>query len=206
VAECLPSSKIGVKEQVEGFIGEGEFRQEVLEEDGGGTGVVESIVPLAVRMRGVDDTGQLEAVAECAEGEGVKGGPGGPIKVKGVYPGTERMAGEGAEKAFFGAVTVRDEDAIGEQAMNLGPEGEKGRGSREICGSDAVHLLSGPSDLLVRGEKGAEGFAEAVCRGPKRDRDLHGDIGLATTGARGLKVNGCKLALGDGGQERKRGD
>jgi hypothetical protein len=37
-----------VKEQVEGFIGEGEFCQEVLEEDGGGTGVVEGIVPLAV--------------------------------------------------------------------------------------------------------------------------------------------------------------
>jgi hypothetical protein len=157
-------------------------------------------------MGGVNGTGQLEAVAECAEGEGVKGGPGGSIKVKGVHPWAERMAGEGAEKAFFGTVTVRDDDTIGEQAMDLGPEGEEGRGSREICGSDAVHLLSGPSDCLVRGEKGAKGFAEAVCRGPKRDRDLHGDIGLATTGARGLKVNGCKLALGDGGQERKRSD
>ena len=109
----MPSGGVWFEEDLDGGIGEVEFRDKVLEKGEGGKGIVEGIVPISIG--GVSGkVGEAEGGAEVAEGVGFFGRPGGAGELEGIDPGAEAVAGEGAEEAFFGAVPVGDDGAAAE--------------------------------------------------------------------------------------------
>lgn len=84
-------------------------------------------------------------------------GPGGAGELEGVDPRAEGMTGEGAEKAFFGAVSVSDDGAAGEVFFEGGPEREEGGSVGEVIGRDAVDFLGLPGDGAIALKEGNEG-------------------------------------------------
>lgn len=104
-------------QHVEGLVGEVELCDDVLENEEGGGGVEEGVVPVAVGDDGLEGGGEAEVVAEAAELVGLRLGIDFAGELEGVDPGAEGVAGEGGEEALFGAVGVGDEGSFAEVGL-----------------------------------------------------------------------------------------
>jgi len=168
----------------------------VLEKCERGKRIIESIVPISIR--GVfGKVGESEGKAEITQRMRLFIGPGGTGELEGVDPRAEGVAGEGAEEAFFGAVTVGHDGAASEVAFKNGPEGEEGRGLAQVIGRDPVDLAGGPSDVLLALEEGNKRRVDVVSGGPGPQADLNRSIGAAFGRASGLEVDGGESCLAD---------
>ena len=198
IPEGPPGRQIGVEKKVEGFLRQSKSVDEMIEEESGGGGIVEGIVPAAFRVDPVETGDQVEVLAQVAESEGGQGGPGRPGQAQGVDPGSKGMSRKGAQKAFFGAVPVGDHHPVGKETPDLGPEGEKRWRLDKVFSADAVNLPGRPGDFLVSGEKGAEGVSQSFLRRPEGNTHLNGHVSASPTGPGGLEVNDGESLIGDG--------
>lgn len=169
------------------------------ENEQGGYGVEEGIVPGFSGDDGLDFIRESEGQGEGGERVIRELGPDGAGDMKGVEPGAETVAGEGAEEAFFGAFAVGDDDGPVQAAFNVGPEGEERGGFLELFRADAVDFLSRPEDGLIGLQVRDEEIGDARGEGPCGETDLDGVIRAASGSSSRFEIDGGETGLADGG-------
>ncbi len=117
---------------------------EVPEQDEGGGGVEEGVVPGFFGDESAYLVAEAELIADGAERVIGQARPSGAGEQEGIDPWAEAVTGKGAEKTLFGALAVGDYDGAGKAFFELGPERKQGRGVGEILGADAMNLARRP--------------------------------------------------------------
>ncbi len=105
---------LGSQECLEGVVRGAEGIDEVSEEDKGGGGVEEGVVPGFFGDESADLVTKAELVANAAERVLGQAWPGRAGKQKGIDPRAEAVAWKSPQKALFGALAVGDDDRTGE--------------------------------------------------------------------------------------------
>lgn len=88
-------------------------------------------------------------MADVTKGMAGKFWPGGAGEEEGIDPGAEVVAWEGAEEAFFCAVSVGDNGSVGEAGLDVWPEQHELWRMAQVFLRDAVDFMSRPGDGLV---------------------------------------------------------
>ena len=168
---------------------------EMPEQDEGGGGVEEGVVPRFFGDEGADLVAETELVADAAERVVGQIRPGGAGEQKSIDPRAEAVAGKGTQKTLFGALAVGDDDRAGEAFFQFGPKRKEGRGVGEILGADAMNLARRPLDRPIGVEVGNEGISMPALKRPGHQPDLHRGVGHAGSRARRFEVDGGEEAL-----------
>jgi len=187
---CLRS-----QERFEGVVCGVEGLDEVTQENEGGGGVEEGVVPGFFGDEGADLIAEAELIADGAERVVGQVGPCGAGKQKGIDPRAEAVTGEGPQKAFFGALAVGDDNRAGEAFFQLGPERKQGRRVGKILGPDAVNLACRPLDRPIGVKVRNEGISVPAPKRPGHQPDLHRGIGHAGSRTRRFEIDGGEEAL-----------
>ena len=90
-----------------------------------------------------------------------------------------------------------DEPAILQETVDLGPELGQARSASKILCANAVNLLCGPGNRLIRKEEAAKIFRDLELM-HQRDSNLHGHFGTAPTNAGAFKIDGRERGLSNG--------
>jgi hypothetical protein len=187
----VPDGGVRLEQNFDGQVAKIVLRNKVLEKGERGKRIVKGIVP-GFRRCVLTEIVQPQRSAEVTKRVGFFIRPGGAGELEGIDPGSEGVAGEGAQESFLGSVPVGDDGAATQLLLQDGPQREEGRGVAEVVGGDAVNFPGGPGDVLIAMQEGDEGIMDVFVFRPSRETDLDRGIGFPFGGAGGLEINGSE--------------